>query len=183
MVCCLLEYAWFYLTLTLNSGKIDDKVLNDRYGWESVLTEEERKTVKNLYVINGKIEKPEQGLIITPVKDSIEFGFVVAMGYGVVKSIKEVYTMVKNNQKPIGPPYDPNGPRRQEGVDPNTLKPVKDLNTLDPQRIQNAVKYAGDESIQVYRDGTIYQGHHRVADAIKNRRAVDVFIEYMFTKN
>ena len=65
----------------------------------------------------------------------------------------------------------------QYGIDPNTLTPQKDLNSLDPQRMADAVKFAGDQSIIVSRTGIIQNGHHRVADAIINGRAVDIFVE------
>ncbi len=65
----------------------------------------------------------------------------------------------------------------QYGIDPNTLTPQKDLNSLAPQRMADAVKFAGDQSIIVSRTGIIQNGHHRVADAIINGRAVDIFVE------
>ena len=64
----------------------------------------------------------------------------------------------------------------QYGVDPNTLIPKKNLKTLDPNRIKSAVKYAGDQALEVSRNGYIQQGHHRAADAIAHGRAVDVEI-------
>lgn len=64
----------------------------------------------------------------------------------------------------------------QIGVNPNTLIPTKDLNTLNPLRIADAVKYAGNQALEVTSGGTILQGHHRVADAIAKGRPVDVII-------
>ncbi len=81
-------------------------------------------------------------------------------------------------QKPIGKEFDPKGKTVQEGIDPNTLKPVKDLDTLDPIRQKNAIKYAGDKPIIVDRNGNVLDGHHRLKDAIQNGRAVDVQIGY-----
>ncbi len=66
--------------------------------------------------------------------------------------------------------------KTQEGVDPNTLIPQKVLSSLDSRRIKDAVKFAGDQAIEVSTIGVIQQGHHRVADAIANGRAVDVVI-------
>ena len=84
------------------------------------------------------------------------------------------------NSVPSNPGVDfvPGKTGYQYGVNPNTLIPSKDLSTLDPQRIANAVKYAGDQLIRVGRTGIILDGHHRVADAIANGRAIDVFVEF-----
>lgn len=65
----------------------------------------------------------------------------------------------------------------QYGVDPNTLTPVKDLADLDPYRMSNAVKYGINQAVKVVKTGIIYDGHHRVANAIKNGRTIDVFVE------
>ena len=65
----------------------------------------------------------------------------------------------------------------QYGVNPNTLTPTKNLSNLDPQRITNAVRYGGNQSITAGLTGKIYDGHHRVADAIRNGRAIDVFVQ------
>lgn len=65
----------------------------------------------------------------------------------------------------------------QIGVDPNTLTPTKDLSTLDPRRIHNAVKYAGDRALEVTQNGEVLQGHHRLANAIRIGKAVDVEIK------
>ena len=53
---------------------------------------------------------------------------------------------------------------------------TKDLSRLGPQRIQNAVRFAGDKDLEVSRSGVIQQGHHRAADVIANGRAIDVII-------
>ncbi|RXE57502.1 ParB N-terminal domain-containing protein [Acetivibrio mesophilus] len=66
----------------------------------------------------------------------------------------------------------------QEGVDPTTLKPTKNLRTLDPIRQKNAVKYAGDKPIIVDKNGKVLDGHHRLKDAIEKGRDVDVQIGY-----
>ena len=76
-----------------------------------------------------------------------------------------------------GKPFAPNGKSIQEGVDPNTLIPNKDLSQLSLQRMQNAVKYAGNQAISVTRNGVILDGHHRVAYAIKHGQMVDVIVE------
>ena len=46
------------------------------------------------------------------------------------------------------------------------------------KRIADAVKYARDQLIRVGKTGIILDGHHRVADAIANGRAIDVFVEF-----
>lgn len=75
-----------------------------------------------------------------------------------------------------GEPFQPGKTGFQLGVDPNTLTPTKDLSTLDPKRVADAVKYAGDQLIEVGITGRILDGHHRVLDAILSGRAVDVFV-------
>ena len=76
-----------------------------------------------------------------------------------------------------GKPFEPGKTGFQYGVDPNTLIPQKNLATLDPKRMADAIKFGGDQSIRVGRTGIIQDGHHRVADAIKNGRAIDIFVE------
>ena len=41
----------------------------------------------------------------------------------------------------------------------------------------DAIKYGGDHAVRVGRTGIIQDGHHRVADAIVNGRAIDIFVE------
>jgi hypothetical protein len=81
-------------------------------------------------------------------------------------------------EEPIGKPFNPNGPAVQEGVDPRTLTPQKDLGTLSRQRMNDAVTHAKDKPIKVDRNGVVQDGHHRLKDAIENNRAVDVQIGY-----
>ena len=76
-----------------------------------------------------------------------------------------------------GKDFQPNGPNVQLGVNPNTLTPTKDLSTLSPYRMNNAVKYGGNQAISVTNTGVILDGHHRVAHAIKNGQMVDVIVE------
>jgi len=61
----------------------------------------------------------------------------------------------------IGTPFNPNARGVQIGVDPRTLTPAKDLSTLSPNRLQNAIQYAGDRAIIVDRAGRVLDGHHR----------------------
>lgn len=75
-----------------------------------------------------------------------------------------------------GKPFEPGKTGFQYGVNPNTLTPQKRLDTLDSKRMADAIKYAGDQSIRVGRTGIIQDGHHRVADAIMNGRAIDIFV-------
>lgn len=76
-----------------------------------------------------------------------------------------------------GKPFEAGKTGLQNGIDPNTLIPQKDLTTLNPQRMANAIKYGGDQAVRVGRTGIIQDGHHRVADAIMNGRAIDIFVE------
>jgi hypothetical protein len=93
----------------------------------------------------------------------------------------KVVSAVSNIKAPPanpGVPFQPGGHigSIQYGVNPNTLIPQKILSTLDPQRIQDAVKFAGNKALEVSRSGIIQQGHHRAAGAIANGRTVDVVI-------
>ena len=85
--------------------------------------------------------------------------------------------MVKNNSR-IGKVFDRKGSSVQEGIDPNTLIPSKDLSTLDPLRVQNTIRYAMDKPIIVDRNGVVLDVHHRLFAAIKSGRAVDIQIGY-----
>lgn len=76
-----------------------------------------------------------------------------------------------------GKPFEAGKTGVQYGVNPNTLIPQKDLATLNPQRMANAVKFGGDHAVRVGQTGIIQDGHHRVADAITNGRAIDIFVE------
>jgi len=84
-----------------------------------------------------------------------------------------------NKKTPANPgkPFEAGKTGIQHGVNPNTLIPQKDLATLNPQRMANAVKFGGDQAVRVGRTGIIQDGHHRVADAIMNGRAIDIFVE------
>jgi len=75
-----------------------------------------------------------------------------------------------------GKPFDPEGPKVQIGVDPKTLTPTKDLTTLDPVRLKNVEIFGRDQALSVYRNGVIEDGHHRLANALANNRAVDIVI-------
>lgn len=75
-----------------------------------------------------------------------------------------------------GPDFIPYGKLVQEGVNPNSLIPTKDLSTLDTERMKNAVRYGGDKSIIVDNLGNVLDGHHRLKYAIENNKAVDVSI-------
>ncbi|MDF2804183.1 MAG: hypothetical protein K0S61_4088, partial [Anaerocolumna sp.] len=83
-----------------------------------------------------------------------------------------------SSKKYIGPDFNPKGKVVQEGINPNSLHPTKDLGTLDNQRMKNAVKYGGDKPIIVDRNGTVLDGHHRLKYAITNNKAVDISIGY-----
>ncbi len=85
--------------------------------------------------------------------------------------------IVSNTPANPGKPFEAGKTGIQHGVNPNTLIPQKDLSTLNPQRMANAVKFGGDQAVRVGRTGIIQDGHHRVADAIMNGRAIDIFVE------
>ena len=112
----------------------------------------------------------------------ITVGTTAALNVG--ENAKNTITYAKttkeagSSNKLKGKVFDPKGKVVQEGVDPNTLNPGKNLNTLDPIRQKNAVKYAGDKPIIVDRKGNVLDGHHRLKDAIENSRAVDIQIGY-----
>ena len=72
----------------------------------------------------------------------------------------------------------PNGNRVQMGINPNSLHPTKDLNTLDNKRLMESIKHAGDKPIIVDSQGNVLDGHHRLKYAIINNCAVDVSIGY-----
>jgi len=106
------------------------------------------------------------------LSDNVRFG-------GRIKNwIFEKLAGLRADPKPVGVPFDPSHPSGhvQIGVDPRTLRPVKDLNSLDQQRLANAEKFARDQSIEVNRRGEVLQGHHRLKNAIDHGRVVDVVI-------
>ncbi len=94
-----------------------------------------------------------------------------AYGYSLASS------QLQSHPSNPGKDFNPNGPRIQEGVNPNSLIPTKDLSSLSPQRMEAAVKYAGNWAIEVSRSGVILDGHHRVAYAIKHGKMVDVIVQ------
>lgn len=97
---------------------------------------------------------------------------------GAASKIAKIGTAVKaSHPTNPGSPFKAGKTGFQYGVDPNTLIPSKDLSTLDSQRISDAVKFGGNHSVIVGKTGIIQDGHHRVADAIKNGRAIDIFVE------
>lgn len=93
---------------------------------------------------------------------------------GSLQGLSSLY--VPKEKEPIGKPFDSNGPKYQEGVDPYTLAPSKDLSTLNRQRLSNAYKYGRDIPLSVYKSGIIEDGHHRLQNARQMKFAVDVFI-------
>lgn len=80
--------------------------------------------------------------------------------------------------KQIGPDFVPYGDAVQIGINPNSLKPTKDLSTLSDMRMKNAVRYGGYKPIIVDNLGNVLDGHYRLKFAIKNNKAVDVSIGY-----
>ncbi|RTE11540.1 RHS repeat-associated core domain-containing protein [Paenibacillus whitsoniae] len=115
------------------------------------------------------------GVVVEGVKDG-----AIAVG----SSVKKLWDWGKDaisdlrSKEPVGKPFDPDGPTVQIGVDPRTLIPDKDLSKLSEQRLQNAVEFGGDHPIKVDRNGVVQDGHHRLLDAIRNNKPVDVQIGY-----
>lgn len=97
-----------------------------------------------------------------------------ASGYIGSKGSKNSSTFSKS--KTVGKPFNPKGSKVQIGVNPKTLKPSKDLSTLDPQRLKRAEIFGQGQALSVYRNGVVEDGHHRLANALANNRAVDIII-------
>ena len=125
-----------------------------------------------------RVGAEELGEIIGGETGAVVAGYV----YDGIVFVSSLYAFSSNVNLPKKPP-NPGKPFRkgalgiQEGIDPNTLIPTKDLSRLSSFRINNAVKYAGDQAIRVTKSGVILDGHHRVAYAIKYGKMVDVFVE------
>ena len=98
-------------------------------------------------------------------------------GNKISNAIATTQKIVSKTPANLGKTFEAGKTGIQYGVNPNTLIPQKDLATLNLQRMANAVKFAGDQAVIVGRTGIIQDGHHRVADAIMNGRAIDVFVE------
>ena len=96
-----------------------------------------------------------------------------AVGYGASKLAGNI---VEKLSPKIGVPFKPGVTGPQYGVDPKTLIPKKKFSTLDPYRMNNAIKFGGDHMVEVGIDVVILNGNHRVAYAIKAKKAVDVFV-------
>ncbi|MCL2086494.1 MAG: hypothetical protein FWH05_02725 [Oscillospiraceae bacterium] len=149
---------------------------------------------------------PEKAFSYQHFKDSIDLAapiFGVALGkFAVASKAKAVKTVGKTNQnvkkttskpvkpakpakpvKPIGREVDLKGKDVQLGVDPRSevFKPRKDLSRLNKQNLATIEKLVQErklhDAVTISRDGTILEGHHRLANAIKNGRAIDVIIE------
>ncbi|WP_213414292.1 hypothetical protein, partial [Xylanibacillus composti] len=120
---------------------------------------------------------------VTSAANGVKEG-VKAVGIGTARVLNWSKEIANGKPKPNpGIEFNPYGSRVQTGVDPNTLVPAKDLKNLTnipggAQRVTNAVKHGGDKPIIVDRNGKILDGHHRVYDAIRKGRTVDVQIGY-----
>jgi RHS repeat-associated protein len=107
---------------------------------------------------------------------------------GFIKSIANFFTGNKeaDANKPnkpyavpgsgVGKPFDPKGPKTQEGVDPTTLKPSKDLRSLNRDRLDKAEENAREQGVDARRSGELQDGNHRTRNAIDNDRSIDVNI-------
>jgi len=108
------------------------------------------------------------GLIHTPMRDSVTFGLWVAEGYGVIPG--GMWLLGKRQgQVKMWVDFDPLGPREQDGVNPFTLIPARQLDFLTAANMRSAVKYAGHLRIIVDRKGEVWQGHHRLLYAMRNK--------------
>ena len=92
--------------------------------------------------------------------------------------VKNFFGVGSSEAQSLGKAFDPMDLKIQIGVDPTTLTSMKDLSTLDPNRLANAVKFGGDKTIIVDKLGRILDGHHRLLDAIQNGHSVDIQIGY-----
>jgi RHS repeat-associated protein len=111
--------------------------------------------------------------------DQGNWGTVAATAGGAIISAASAAASTWSSSKSsmsTGKPFDPEGPKVQIGVDPKTLTPTKDLTTLDPVRLKNVEIFGRDQALSVYRNGVIEDGHHRLANALANNRAVDIVI-------
>ena len=98
---------------------------------------------------------------------------------GIKGYINSSGSVVKPNAKPSGKAFNPNGPSAQIGVDPNTLEisrpilPAK-MNAIRMEYQMNGGIY---RAVEVWRNGLIYDGNHRVAFAREIGAAIDVIIK------
>jgi len=93
------------------------------------------------------------------------------------KQLCETFLLGSTNRN-AGEPFDSKAPigKVQVGVDPQSLIPNKDLNSLDSERLRNVEEHARDIPIEVNHLGFVIQGHHRLKNALKNNRSIDVKI-------
>lgn len=104
-------------------------------------------------------------------------GYVTGKAVGVaVKGVSGYVGGKVGGTGQAGVPFNPNARGVQVGVNPRTLIPAKDLSSLSSSRVRDAVRHAGDHAIIVNRNGRVLNGHHRLSDAIRNNRAIDVQI-------
>ncbi len=127
----------------------------------------------------GKFECLNGGQIFSAGLRGAVFGVVSG---GITKGIFSTSRKIINNTKKIkkvrnvgvGNSFNPRGPRIQTGVNPKTLKPRKDLSSLDKGRLKRVEEFGRDQAIDVERSGVVRQGHHRIRNAIDRGRSIDV---------
>ena len=161
---------------------MDDLLINEIFGWSCLLTDSMRQNPNDfgIIIVDGvaRIRHPSQGIIHTPVKDSIMFGLWVAGGYGVVRSAMWLWNLQPSAPKPV--PFNPSGPSIQDNVDPRTLIPTRSLEDLQAHNVREAgLRMLKDPAyrINVNRSGTIIDGHHRTQFGLQRNIGVRVRIQ------
>jgi len=103
----------------------------------------------------------------------------IQIGVRVASKVKRFWERF-TAKKPIGKPFDPTKPKGsvQIGVNPNTIRPGKDLSKLDRGRLRRAEQYGKNKALKYGQfEGKLRDGNHRLRNAIDKNRAVDVIIE------
>ena len=124
------------------------------------------------------------GYISESLGGSYELGSAIGSMAGGIIGGKIQSKMAARAAKPWGSQLDLNGPSYQEGVDPRSVafKPRKNLKKLDPTRLAKVESLVQSgkvrDTVEILRNGQVQQGHHRLANAIKHKRTIDVIIKW-----
>ena len=88
-------------------------------------------------------------------------------------------TTKSGNSTNVGKPFDPNGPRGQIGVDPNTVNITRDILPEKMKAIYEEARREGgiNRAVDVLRNGDIYDGNHRTQYARETGGFIDIFIK------
>lgn len=123
------------------------------------------------------------GYISESLGGSYELGSAIGSMAGGIIGGKIQSKMAARAAKPWGSQLDLNGPSYQEGVDPRSVafKPRKNLKKLNPTRLAKVESLVQSgkvrDTVEILRNGQVQQGHHRLANAIKHKRTIDVIIK------